>query len=167
MQGPGQSVTIRPAAQGGLPPGTVVVAEGGGGVDTYAPGSGGDAVPGGSFTNAALPSPVTLAFDPSGDLWVADASTSNLVEFAKAELAKPNPAASVIISPPSEGNPFGMAFDQAGDLWVVNNSGGDIIEFTHSQLARSGSPAPHSHDFLQVLQLPGVPMLLTPRVTCG
>ena len=154
LRNPGQRVTIRPATQGGLPSGTVVVAEQGGGVGTYGPGSAGDAVPGGTFINA-MNSPVTLAFDPSGDLWVANAGSNNLVEFAKAELAKPDPLASVIISPPSAGNLFGMAFDRAGDLWVVNNLSNDVVEFTHSQLLRSGSPTPHATISSKYFNYPG------------
>jgi sugar lactone lactonase YvrE len=154
LHSPGQSVTIRPAAQGGLPPGTVVVAEEGAGVDTYAPGSAGDVVPGGSLINA-MDSPVTLAFDPAGDLWVANAGNNNLVEFAKAELAKPDPLASVTISSASVANLFGMAFDQAGDLWLVNNLSNDVIEFTRSQLARSGSPMPRATISAKYFNSPG------------
>jgi sugar lactone lactonase YvrE len=139
-----QRVTIRPASSGGLPPGTVVVAGAAGGVGTFAPGSDGDAVPSNSITDD-LGSPVTLALDPSGDLWVADDSNNNLVEFPRAELAKPNPSAAVVISSPSlDGNPTGMAFDQAGDLWVVDGSSGDVFELTRAQLARSGSPRAHT-----------------------
>jgi hypothetical protein len=146
VRGPGQRVTIRPAAPGGLPPGTLVVAHHPDSVGTYAPGSAGDAVPGGSFVKG-LNAPAFVAFDPSGDLWVANENNGGditLVEFAKAELSKPDPSASVVITPLSVESLGAITFDQAGDLWLVNGYYDDVIEFTHSQLARSGLLRPQA-----------------------
>jgi len=90
-----------------------------GGEDTYAPGSAGDAVPGRVFTNAMV-GPVTLALDLAGDLGVANEGNNNLVEFAKAQLAKPNPAPTVTISSyrGSINYPYSIDFDASGNLWV-------------------------------------------------
>jgi hypothetical protein len=138
----GQRVTIRPAAQGTLAPGTIIVAQQGGTVCTYGADAAGDAAPQ-TTISSGMTEPMTLAFDHSGDLWVADENSNKLLEFTKAVLAKPNPKPSVTISPGVNVlNPYGMAFDRAGDLWLVNNGFGTVLEFTRAQLARSGSPAP-------------------------
>ncbi len=143
-----------------LVPGSVVVSQGGtifggvsggtgveanGDVDVYPPNANGDVLPEASFTNSMY-GPTTLAFDPSGDLWVANVNTSTLVEFTRAQLATPNPVPGVTISSALGAleNPFGMAFDRWGNLWVVGNSLGRVYEYTKWQLARSGSPTPHT-----------------------
>jgi hypothetical protein len=171
--------TTTSAAPSGAPPtaaGTVVVSQGGtifgsggsgvgtgveenGDVDLYAPNSDGDAAPEASFTNGMY-GPTTLAFDPTGDLWVANDNTSSpaLVEFTRAQLRTSNPVPSVTISPPAAdpgalANPFGMAFDRQGNLWVVGNSEGHVLEYTKGQLATSGSPTPSA----TILDFPSTP----------
>ena len=143
-----------------LVPGSVVVSQGGtifggvsggtgveanGDVDVYPPNANGDVLPEASFTNSMY-GPTTLAFDPSGDLWVANENTSTLVELTRAQLATPNPVPGVTISSASGAleNPFGMAFDRWGNLWVVGNNSSRVYEYTKWQLARSGSPTPHT-----------------------
>jgi hypothetical protein len=109
-----------------------------------------------SFTNS-MDGPTTLAFDPAGDLWVANDNTSNpaLVEFTRAQLRTPNPVPSVAISSTTGAlaNPFGMAFDRQGNLWVVGNSMGRVFKYTKEQLARSGSPTPSA----TISDFPGIP----------
>jgi hypothetical protein len=87
-----------------------------------------------------------MAFDPSGDLWVSNADTNNLVELTRAQLATPNPVPAVTISAASGAldNPYGMAFDRSGNLWVIGNKVKRVYEYTKAQLARSGSPAPRT-----------------------
>ncbi len=163
---PGQKVIIRPAGRPALqapfPAGSVVVAQGGtnysggtvagttvnanGYLDVYSPTAVGDAAPLASFTKD-MSGPVTLAFDPWGNLWVANANNDTLVEFTKAELARANPVPSVTISEARPGelaSPYGMVFDRTGDLWVVSNGDSLVYEFTKRQLAKSGSPVPHT-----------------------
>jgi secreted PhoX family phosphatase len=99
--------------------------------------------------------PTTLAFDPAGDLWVANENTSTLVELTRAQLATPNPVPSVTISAAvgALANPFGMAFDRGGNLWVVGNAVGVVYEYTKAQLATSGSPTPQT----TISNFPGTP----------
>jgi streptogramin lyase len=98
-----------------------------------------------SFTKGMY-GPVTMAFDPSGDLWVANENTSDLFELTKAQLATPHPVPAVTIFAESGAlaNPFGMAFDGSGNLWVVGNNSSRVYEYTKSQLAKSGGPTPHT-----------------------
>jgi ligand-binding sensor domain-containing protein len=143
-----------------LAPGSVVVSQGGtifggsgggngvkanGEVDVYQPNADGDVAPETIFTNDMY-GPVTMAFDPSGDLWVANENTSDLVELTKAQLAMPNPMPNVTIFAESGAlaNTFGMAFDQSGNLWAVSNAWSRVYEYTKSQLAVSGAPTPHT-----------------------
>ena len=82
----------------------------------YPPNANGDVAPEASFTKGMY-GPVTMAFDPSGDLWVANENTSDLFELTKAQLAMHNPVPNVTIfaaSPGALANPFGMAFDAVG-----------------------------------------------------
>ena len=175
----GQRITIRPAAQGALPPGTILVAQGGtiyaqnvgtngccyvsqpyegtstralGAVTAYAPAAAGNATPVAIFTKE-VGGPATMAFSPSGDLWVAN-DTGKLVEFTRAQLTKANPSPSVTISLPIPVvHAWGLAFDHAGDLWVVNSMGG-AFEYTRAQLARSGFPTPHTTILQQYISSP-------------
>jgi secreted PhoX family phosphatase len=143
-----------------LAPGRVVVSQGGaifggsgggngveanGEVDVYPPNANGDVAPEASFTNGMY-GPTTMAFDPSGDLWVGNENTSDLFELTKAQLTMPNPVPNVTIFAGSGAlaNPFGMAFDQSGNLWVVGNNSSRVYEYTKSQLAMSGAPTPHT-----------------------
>jgi hypothetical protein len=142
--------------------GTVVVSQGGtiygigvsgggtvednGAVDLYAPDANGDAVPEASFINGIF-GPTTMAFDPAGDLWVANENSSNLVEFTRSQFRTPNAGPSVTISSTTGAfvNPFGMAFDRGGNLlggW--GNAEGRVFEYTREQLAASGSPTPQT-----------------------
>jgi hypothetical protein len=175
----GQRITIRPAAQGALPAGTILVAQGGtiyaqnvgdngccyvsqpyagtsaralGAVTAYAPAATGNAAPVAIFTKE-VGGPAAMAFSPAGDLWVAN-DTGRLVEFTRAQLTKANPSPSVTISLPIPVvHAWGLAFDHAGDLWVVNSIGG-AYEYTRAELARSGRPTPHTTIFTTYLNSP-------------
>jgi streptogramin lyase len=146
---------IRPFA-----PGSVVVSQGGtifggtnagsgvklnGDVDVYPPNSNGDVAPQARFTHGMY-GPTTMVFDSSGDLWVGNENTSDLVEFTKAQLAahNPVPAVTIFAEAGALADPFGMAFDSSGDLWVVSNVWNQVYEYTKSQLASSGGPTPET-----------------------
>ncbi len=142
------SSTALPVA--GPAPGTIFVTNGGvgvggegpGSITLYRPGATADARPEGVITKG-VDGPYGLAFDPSGDLWVANLS-SKVVEYSKAGLAKASPAPSVIISSSPDDalyGPTGLAFDSAGNLWV-GNSKDTVTEYTKAELSASGSPAP-------------------------
>jgi sugar lactone lactonase YvrE len=159
-----------PSGPGPFAPGSVVVSQGGeifggvissgtgveanGEVVVYPPGANGNVAPEASFTNGMY-GPTTLAFDPWGDLWVANENTSDLVELTRSQLAMPDPFPAVTISaaPGALVNPFGLAFDRAGNLWVVGDGAGKVYEYTRWQLARSGSPTPRT----TITNFPGIP----------
>ena len=81
-----------------------------------------------------------LAFDSSGDAWVADWDASHIVEFSAAQLgssAAPTPADTI-----NTGNhPEALGFDAHGNLWVTI-TGGKVLEYTPAQLAAGGAPNP-------------------------
>jgi len=97
--------------------------------------------------SGSIQSPLGMAFDPSGNLWVSNQGNSHLVEFTPAQLAAGgNPAPHVDLAPTathSLSDPYGVAFDANGNLWVSNNgSPGTIVRFDASQLTTSGNPTP-------------------------
>jgi sugar lactone lactonase YvrE len=100
----------------------------------------------GGDTQNTLNDPQGIAFDSSGNLWVADATNGRVLEF-KAPLSTGESAsvvsgqasftaqnancfASSTIAASCLGVPEGMAFDSHGDLWVVDSGNGRIVEFT-------------------------------------
>jgi sugar lactone lactonase YvrE len=95
----------------------------------------------------SLHSPVALAFDAAGDLWVANFSGEgggSIVKFAKGQLGTTGaPSPRVKISQPGGLFPMGVAFDRAGSLWVTPYWPPlPVMKFTPAQLATSGSPTP-------------------------
>ena len=156
-----------------LAPGSVVVSQGGtifgtggsgmgttveenGEVDIYQGDANGDVAPEANYTNGMY-GPVAMAFDRSGDLWVANFNTGTVVELTRAQLAMPNPVPNVTITLPSGAVavPTGMAFDPWGDLWVVDSGVSQIVEYTKAQLTTSGSPTPVA---ILSATIPGAPL---------
>jgi hypothetical protein len=86
-----------------------------------------------------------LAFDASGNLWVANTVSSTVVEFTTGQLASsgsPTPAVTLSANGGSLNVPTGVAFDAGNNLWVVNAADSSAVEFTPSQYATTGAPAP-------------------------
>jgi sugar lactone lactonase YvrE len=95
------------------------------------------------FVNAScLDTPADLAFDSSGNLWVADSGNNRIVEFS-APFSNYE-AASLVIgqqnlttgnnpdATPSQSdldNPGGLAFDHSGDMWVADSGYNRVLEF--------------------------------------
>jgi sugar lactone lactonase YvrE len=100
---------------------------------------------GAATTSSGLSSPFYIAFDASGDLWVADAGNNRVLEFM-APLATNGMAASLIIgqanftsagaaAPPTAGSlngPAGIAFDSTGNLWIGDLFNNRVLEFIPS-----------------------------------
>ena len=80
-------------------------------------------------------SPNGIAFDPSGNLWVADSENSSIVEF-KAPFTM-GESSSIVIGEdsyyqPNATNmeqPYGIAFDSSGNLWVADSGDNRVLEY--------------------------------------
>lgn len=98
-----------------------------------------------SANSGSLDRPAALAFDAAGNLWVANANSSTVVEFTGSQLATsgtPTPAVKLSANNGSLSGPSSLAFDASGDLWVANQVGNTIVEFAADQLGASGAPTP-------------------------
>ena len=90
-------------------------------------------------TNRRLCGPYGIAFDKSGNLWVADYTNNRVLEF-KAPFSN-GKAASLVIGQPSFTTnkcattqkglcfPEGIAFDKSGNLWVADAGNNRVLEF--------------------------------------
>jgi len=93
---------------------------------------------------ASMANPAGIAFDASGNLWVANVSNQTVVAFSPAQLAATgSPVPHVVLSANagSLSSPVGVAFDAAGALWVVSDVG-KLEKFPGAALAATGAPAP-------------------------
>ncbi len=90
-------------------------------------------------TGATLCGANALAFDATGDLWVADTCDNRVVEYrppfasgmaASVVLGQPNLSASAPASGPRGlDGPRGIAFDRSGDLWVADAGNDRVVEY--------------------------------------
>ena len=93
----------------------------------------------------SLSGPVALAFDQSGDLWVANYDNSTVVEYTMSDLASGSQVPAVTISADASGvlnSPLGIAFDRSGDLWVAANLSNKLLEYARNGLSRRPRPPP-------------------------
>jgi streptogramin lyase len=83
-----------------------------------------------------------VAFDPSGDLWVANDCQPTVVEYTAGQLATGGaPAPTAVVTLANNADPFGLAFDKRGTLWVSDDNNDIILGLASSQLV-TGSPTP-------------------------
>ncbi len=102
---------------------------------TGRPGYSGD---GGPAAKAALNSPISLQFGPSGDLFIADignhvirrvsASGGEISTFAGTGKQGPTPDGAPIAGTPLNG-PRSLDFDASGNLWLVTREGNQVLKF--------------------------------------
>jgi sugar lactone lactonase YvrE len=93
----------------------------------------------------SLNDPFALAFDATGNLWVANFVGPTVVEFTASQLgasASPTPAVTLSATAGSLSNPEGLAVDASGTLWVANEFNSTVVAFSPSQLGATGSPTP-------------------------
>ena len=93
-------------------------------------------------TRSGMNMPVGLAFDGSGDLWVADLFNKRVLEFDPAFVTGMNAAlvlgqADFISNTPAISqngltDPAGVAFDASGNLWVADSANGRLLKFAPS-----------------------------------
>ena len=102
-------------------------------------------------SKASLDTPVSITFDPKGNLWVADTRNNRILEFPILPSKTPslksfisNTADKVIgqtkfelgsantggVSSSSLAAPFDLAFDPKGNLWVADSGNSRILEYT-------------------------------------
>jgi sugar lactone lactonase YvrE len=88
-------------------------------------------------SNGSLNGPGGVAFDGSGDLWVANSVGSSLVAYTPSQLVASGPATpfEILIPPVATGSPTAIAFDNSGDLWTNSTTGSAILGYTGVQLA--------------------------------
>ena len=106
-----------------------------------------------SANASSINGPLFLAFDASGDLWVANGnfSQNTVVEFTPSQIASsgsPTPNVTLGASAGSLMDPAGLAFNGSGNLWVsnayVSNLGSStVVEFAASQIVSNGTPTPN------------------------
>ena len=103
--------------------------------------------------NGPLTTPFGIAFDASGNLWVANNSEGGangggfVTEYTAAQLTESGtaaPAATLNMPGLCFPGPQGVAFDAKGNLWVTCEGPSQLVEFGASQLATSGSPTPQA-----------------------
>ena len=161
------------APSGGDPfaPGSVVIAQGGtiagaagsgkgttvkqnGEVEFYPPNSNGDVAPEASFTKDMY-GPTDMAFDPSGDLWVANINVPTLVELTRPSSPCPTrcrPWSSRQRPIRSTSSPISLSTARATCGSSVAMRAG--YEYAKPQLATSGKPKP----IATISDLPSAPL---------
>ncbi len=104
-----------------------------------------------STVSGSINTPDALAFDRTGNLWVAnDILAGSLVAFGPSQLASsgaPVPTVTLSSNGTNLASPDSLTFDPFGNLWVSNfftGTGGSVVEFAPTLLAASGTPTPTS-----------------------
>ena len=101
-----------------------------------------------SATADSLDNAFSIAFGPSGALWVANSGNNTVVEFTPAQLAAtgaPTPAVTLSAVGTSLNFPDGLAFDSAGDLLVMDFPSNTVVEFTPAPTGRHRRPHAGRH----------------------
>ena len=100
-----------------------------------------------STLGTTLVNPSGLAFDESGNLWVANSGSQRIAKFSLDQLAATgSPVPQIVLAPAASSVhlPEGLAFDSDGSLWVMTADG--ILEkFASSLLRATGAPEPSVH----------------------
>jgi sugar lactone lactonase YvrE len=95
---------------------------------------------------SVLSCPYSMAFDSSGNAWVADDCNNHVVEYSAAQLGAsgtPTPTDTIGANGESLSSPDGVAFDAKGNLWVSNDGTNIVVAFTPAQLTAGGAPVPN------------------------
>jgi streptogramin lyase len=89
--------------------------------------------------------PWSIAFDASGNAWVASDNLAEVVEYSAAQLVAGTndvtPATTITSTGLSSAG--AVAFDKSGNLWVANDGGGNVLGYTPAQLGTGGALTPN------------------------
>ncbi len=97
-----------------------------------------------SANGSSLARPAGLAFDASGNLWVANVTASTVVQFSPAQLAATGnhvPTVTISASGGSLSSPYALALDAGGNLWVANLTN-TVVRYNSSQIVSSDALTP-------------------------
>ncbi len=99
--------------------------------------------------NPAFAGPLGIAFDPRGDLFIANNAGTTIDEFNAGSLPASGSVALAPNAVPSDDGagsiqaPWGLAFDMNGNLWSSNaNPPQTIVEFAAATTTATGKPTP-------------------------
>ena len=95
------------------------------------------------------PGPVSMAFDPKGNLWVGILYAQQVVELDASQLTATGTVAPKITLSNVD-TPNALAFDVKGNLWI--GSGDNVVEYTSSRLGASTSTPPDATIIAQTPQ---------------
>ena len=97
-----------------------------------------------SATGGSLAGPRAVAFDESGNLWVANATGNTIVAYDYAhQLHSGSPTPVITFALPGTSNgPSVLAFDNSGDLWGISATGSNLFEYSAQQISAYGAAAP-------------------------
>ncbi len=95
-----------------------------------------------SADSHSINDPQGLAFDQSGNLWIANFQSNTVVALLPSQLGTSGSPVPAITLSGSLSGPGTLAFDGAGNLWVPNASNNTVVEFASGQLGATGSPTP-------------------------
>jgi sugar lactone lactonase YvrE len=93
--------------------------------------------PSGTILTQIPTTPLAMAFDPAGDLWLA--IPGQLVEYAAGALT--GMPADTFDLPQLTAAPTGIAFDNLGNLWVAASGTGAIVQLSSARLTHTPGTA--------------------------
>ena len=106
-----------------------------------------------AHTASGLSGPLAVAFDSSGNLWVADRGNNRVLEYIKGNGFTTGESASLVIGQSnfiSSGSatnaknlyhPFDVAFDAAGNLWVADSDNRRVLQYLKGSGFTTGETA--------------------------
>src|SRR2546423_504500 len=98
-----------------------------------------------SSRTLSLNDPTGIAFDASGNLWVANYRGDSIFMYARDSIGRGGhlqPRRSIAGAPTMLRGPNRLAFDREGELWVADYDSDSITAYTAAALGEGGAVAP-------------------------